>query len=210
MQSCCIGATGSLLLLTLLFLPGGAVAQQAFGELKLLKGKAVVLRGRLEIHVVDRIDLKDGDRVKTAAASRAHIRLFGQLREAEAIVTQSTTFSVNTLKPRRRKSPFHLLFGAIRSRVASRFRNLAFVRTATAAAGIKGTDFIVYVVRKKATEFIGVEGLIEAASLSRPEFSIRIGKRQWGEIVEGEKPKPPVRVPDDTWEAALREFAFPQ
>ncbi|MCZ6729253.1 MAG: hypothetical protein O7C61_06055, partial [SAR324 cluster bacterium] len=73
MRTFCIGVTSSLLLLTLLFLPGGVAAQQAFGELKLLKGEAVVLRGRLEIHVVDRIDLKDGDRVKTAAASRAHI-----------------------------------------------------------------------------------------------------------------------------------------
>jgi hypothetical protein len=45
--------------------------------------------------------------------------------------------------------------------------------------------------------------LIEAASRSRPEFSLRIGKRQWGEIVEGQKPNPPVRVPDEDWEAAV-------
>ena len=194
----------------LMLVLGAAAAHAHFGEMRMLKGQALVLRGGTEIRVTDRIELRHGDLVKTLAASKAHIRLISRPAGAEAIVTENTTFSVNELKLQPRKSPFRLAFGAIRSRVSRRFQAVAFLRTASAAAGIKGTDFIVYVKRKTATEFIGVEGLIEAASLSRPEFSIRIGRRQWGEIVEGEKPKPPVRVPDDDWEAALREFSFPQ
>lgn len=195
----------------MLLLSGAAQpARAAFGEMVMLRGKAVVLRGGLEIHVVDRIELEDGDRVRTGPASKAHVRLGGALKGAEAIVTAATTFNVSELKPKAKASPFQLLFGAIRARVQGYLGLAPYMQTPTATVGIKGTDFIVYVMRKQATEFIGVEGLIEAGSRSRPEFSLRIGHRQWGEIVEGEKPKAPVRVPDKVWDAALREFSFPQ
>jgi hypothetical protein len=81
--------------------------------------------------------------------------------------------------------------------------------TPVAVIGIKGTDFIVYVKRKEASEFIGVEGLIGAANARRPEYNIDIGKRQWGEIVEGQPPRPPIPVPDELWFPALEEFSFP-
>lgn len=197
---------GALLILSV----GAPSVRAQFGELTLLRGGAVVMRGALEIPVTEKLALLDGDRVKTLADSKAHIRLTSPPSGAEAIVTSLTSFAVHELTARRRQSPLQLLFGAIRSRVPPSFRSIAFMASASAVVGIKGTDFIVYVKRKEATEFIGVEGLIEAVSKSRPEFSLRIGKRQWGEIVEGEKPKPPVRVPDDDWEAALREFSFPQ
>lgn len=194
----------------LLLVSAARPAQAAFGQMVMLRGTAVVFRGGLEIHVNDRIDLEDGDRIRTAKASKAHIRLTDKLKGGEAIVTAETSFRVNELRQGRKASPFQLAFGAIRSRIASFFGKTAFMRTSTATIGVKGTDFIVYVKRKNASEFIGVEGLIEAASVTRPDYAIRIGKRQWGEIVEGQKPKPPVRVPDPTWEAALREFSFPQ
>ena len=86
---------------------------------------------------------------------------------------------------------------------------IASFSSPAAVIGIKGTDFIVYVKRKEASEFIGVDGLIEAASRSRPDYSLRIGKRQWGEIVEGQKPRPPIHVPDELWNPAMEEFRFP-
>ncbi len=61
----------------------------------------------------------------------------------------------------------------------------------------------------QAAEFIGIDGPIEARSRSLPEFRFRIGERQWGEVVEGERPRPPISVPDALWESALREFRFP-
>ena len=61
----------------------------------------------------------------------------------------------------------------------------------------------------QAAEFIGIDGPIEARSRSLPEFRFRIGERQWGEVVEGERPRPPISVPDALRESALREFRFP-
>ena len=144
----------------------------------MLKGEAVVIRGRAEIHVVDRIILEHGDRVETQGGSKVHIVPAGPLKGAEAIATARTRLVVSELKPRRARSPFRLLFGAIRSRLAAYAGKAPFLRTATATIGVKGTDFIVYVKRKNASEFIGVTGLIVATSVSRPEYSLRIGKRQ--------------------------------
>ena len=202
-------SSGAAVLLSLVLLWGAAAAQAAFGELRVLKGKAVVFRGRAEIHVVDRLTLEHGDRVETRKGGKVHIIPAGPLKGAEAIATSNTRLVVSDLRRRRKRSPFRLLFGAIRSRLRAYAGKAPFLRTATATIGVKGTDFIVYVKRKNASEFIGVTGLIEATSVSRPEYALRIGKRQWGEIVEGVKPKPPVRVPDDDWEQALREFSFP-
>ena len=197
------------LVCAVLLLAGAASARADFGELTVLKGKAIVERADEKIEVSGKIKLLDEDRIRTLAGSKAHVRLTGPPAGAEAIVTADTTFSVHELSRRQAVSPLRLLFGAIRSRVARSFRTVPFIGSPTAVVGIKGTDFIVYVKKQTATEFIGVDGLIEAESRSRPEYAIRIGRRQWGEIVEGEKPKPPVRVPDEVWEAALKEFSFP-
>lgn len=194
----------------LILIVGAGSAHAQFGKLTVIKGMALIERGERQIRVRRQFILLDGDRVKTLKRSKAHIRLYSVPNNAEAIMTENTSLAVHELKPKKPLSPLRLFFGAIRSRVARSFRTVSFINSPTATIGIKGTDFIVYVKRKQATEFIGVDGLIKAASRSRPEFSLLIGKRQWGEIVEGQKPKPPVRVPDDEWEAALREFSFPQ
>ena len=197
------------MLLLVLGAAWSATARAEFGEMIMLRGEAVVTRAGKAFSVRDRVTLEHGDRVRTGAGAKAHLRLAGELKGAEAIVTGDTRFTVSELRRARRAGPFQLLFGAIRTRI-SRYLGLApYLATRTAVVGIKGTDFIVYVKRKEATEFIGVDGLIQASSRSRPEFFIRIGRRQWGEIVEDEKPKPPIRVPDPLWDAALREFAFP-
>jgi hypothetical protein len=187
----------------------GNSAQAAIGELIVLKGEVSLIRGRIKARVLERFELEDGDRVVTARGAKALIRLRGELEGDEAIVTENTDFKVNELLPRRKVSPIQLVFGAIRSRIVKFGNPEPFMSTPAAIIGIKGTDFIAYVKRREATEFIGVEGLIEAASRSRPEFSIQIGKRQWGEIVEGERPRPPIPVPDELWFPALEEFRFP-
>ena len=198
-------ALTACLLASVLAIPAWA----AFGELIVLRGQATLIRGRITAIVTERFDLEDGDRVITAEDSKAHILLFGELAGSEAIVTENTDFNVSDLAVRRDRSPFELIAGAIRSRLLAFTGSLPFMQTPTAVTGVKGTDFIVFVRRANASEFIGIDGLIEAASRSRPEFAIRIGKRQWGEIVEGERPRPPIRVPDEIWEPAQIEFGFP-
>ena len=95
--------------------------------------------------------LKDGDRVRTGPGGKGHIRLAGALEGAEAIVAAATLFNVNELKRRRKASPLQLLFGAIRTRLIGFLGQRPIMATATATIGVKGTDFIVYVKRKKAT-----------------------------------------------------------
>ncbi|MBI3992274.1 MAG: FecR domain-containing protein [Candidatus Lambdaproteobacteria bacterium] len=190
-----------------LLLPHDALA--AVGELTVLKGQATVFRGTREITVRRRIVLEADDRVRTAPESKVHLRFHAPLQGSDAIATTETEFQVRELTRRGKTHPVRLVWGAIRSRLAAFPRRTAFMQTGTAVIGIKGTDFIVYVKRQNASEFIGVDGLIEAVSRSQPDYSIQIGTRQWGEIVEGEKPKPPIHVPDELWFPALQEFSFP-
>ena len=201
-----LGLLAGLLAPAMLF---PAEANGAVGEMIVLKGRATVIRGNRTIVVRRRLVLESGDRVRTGAGGKVQLRYFAPLRGSVFIATQNTVFVVREPRKRRRTYLLRLVWGAIRTRLADFSRRRPYMRTGTAVIGVKGTDFIVYVKRKNASEFIGVEGLIEATSRSRPEFSIRIGKRQWGEIVAGEKPKPPIRVPDALWFPALREFSFP-
>jgi hypothetical protein len=188
---------------------GAPEVRAAIGEVIVLKGEVNLVRGRIRARVQETFQLEDGDRVVTAEGAKALIRLSGEMQGTEAVVTEKTDFKVNELLGQRERSPIELLFGAIRSRVLKYSDPQPFMRTPAAVIGIKGTDFIVYVKRKEASEFIGVEGLIGASSASRPDYSIDIGKRQWGEIVEGEAPRPPIHVPDELWFPALEEFSFP-
>jgi len=201
-----VGALACMVVFGMLF---PAAAHGAVGEMTVLKGRATVVRGKSTIVVRRRLVLESGDRVSTGPRSKVQLRYFPPMQGSVFIATSNTVFVVREPRRRKRSTWLRLVWGAIRSRVTRFSRRRPYMRTGTAVIGVKGTDFIVYVKRKNASEFIGVDGLIEAVSRSRPEYSIRIGKRQWGESVKGEKPKPPIRVPDALWFTALREFSFP-
>jgi hypothetical protein len=186
-----------------------APAQAAIGELIVLKGEVNLVRGRTKARIVEKFELEDGDRVVTSKGAKALIRLTGDMQGTEAVVTESTDFQVNALKNARKASPIDLIFGAIRSRVLKYSDPKPFMGTPAAVIGIKGTDFITYVKRKNASEFIGVDGVVKCTSRTNADYTIDIGKRQWGEIVEGQKPNPPIYVPDELWNPAMVEFSFP-
>jgi len=188
-----------------------AVPAQAgtFGELVILQGKAVVTRGGKPFIVRDRAPVEDGDRVDTLADSKARIAIGAADSGLEAIMSARTSLVVNTLQQGAAlASPISLAFGALRTRVRT-WAGQPFVATRVATIGIKGTDFVTWVKRPQAAEFVGIEGLIECVSQTNKEHSLRIGQRQWGEIVENEQPKPPIRVPDAVWDAVQKEFSFP-
>ncbi len=174
-----LGALVCLLAPAMLF---PAEAHGAVGEMIVLKGRATVIRGRRTIVVRRRLVLESGDRVSTGAKGKVQLRYFAPLRGSVFIATRNTVFVVREPRRRRKTYLLRLVWGAIRSRLTAFSRRRPYMRTGTAVIGVKGTDFIVYVKRKNASEFIGVEGLIEAVSRSRPEFSLRIGKRQCGGI----------------------------
>jgi hypothetical protein len=182
------------------------------GQLTVLRGEARILRADRVIAVTQAALLEEGDRVQTLAGSRAYVRLRDAPPAAagmEAMLAEFTWVDIAALRAGPSAAPLSLALGALRARVRHWATPGPFVTSAAAAIGIKGTDFVVVVRKPEASEFIGVEGLIECVSRSRPEFSLRIGPRQWGEIVAGLKPNPPVPVPDALWAAVLRDFAFP-
>lgn len=196
-------------LAALLVLGSALAAHAAVGEMIVLKGKATVLRNSQAITVTERIELEHNDIIRTGDGAKVQVNWFGLPGKSNSIVTGNTVLRVRDIARVRKVSPVTLLWGAIRSRITAFFPTRPFIGTPTAVVGIKGTDFIVYVKREEATEFIGVAGLIEGQSTSNPDHAIRIGKRQWGEIVRGEKPKAPIRVPDDVWAEARNTFNFP-
>jgi len=188
---------------------GEGNAQAAIGQLRVLIGEASITRGQQVIRVRQAATLEDGDQVQTQADTRAHIKLNAALGGGEALVQELTIVKVNDLTGPEKQSPLVLAIGSLRTRINKWARPEPYVTSATAVIGIKGTDFITWVKKPNATEFIGVEGLIDCVSRSRPEYSIQIGRKRWGEIVEGQKPAPPIEVPDALWDSALRDYAFP-
>jgi hypothetical protein len=186
---------------------GSAIA--AVGQMRVLAGEASITRGQQVIRVRQAATLEDGDQVQTQADSRAYIKLNAAIGGGEALVQELTIIQVNDLTGVNKTSPLVLTIGSLRTRITRWLRPEPYVSSTTATIGIKGTDFITWVKRPNATEFIGVDGRIECVSRSRPEYSIQIGRKQWGEIVEGQKPAPPIEVPDALWESALRDYAFP-
>jgi len=189
-----------------------AVSAQAasFGELIVLRGTAVVTRGEKSVLVRDHAPVDEGDRVDALADSKAQILIGGKGSGMEALLAARTSIVVGRLQQGSGLgSPITLAFGVLRARVRA-WSGQPFVATRAATIGIKGTDFVTWVKRPQAAEFVGVEGLIECVSRSNKEYSIRIGKRQWGEIVENQKPKAPVPVPDDIWQQVQTEYAFPK
>lgn len=177
--------------------------------MRVLAGEASITRGQQVIRVRQAATLEDGDQVQTQADSRVYIKLNAAVGGGEALMQELTIVQVNDLTGAVKTSPLVLTIGSLRTRITKWLRPEPYVTSATATIGIKGTDFITWVKRPNATEFIGVDGRIECVSRSRPEYSIQIGRKQWGEIVEGQKPAPPIEVPDALWESALRDYAFP-
>jgi len=186
-----------------------AAQTDVLGALRVVEGTVTILRGEAAIPVTDRAQVREGDRLRTNGIGRVYVRLVDGATTVEAMVAPDTRVAVAALRDGRERSPFALLFGALRLRVRELLNTAPVLRTPSTVVGVKGTDFIAYVKRRKATEFIGIAGLIEAVSRSRPEYSLRIGQRQWGEVVANRKPAPPIRVPDNLWLRALADFAFP-
>lgn len=207
---CWIRALGVGLLGVAVWLAAALPAQAgAFGELVILQGRAVVTRGGKPFIVRDRAALEDGDRVDTLADSKARLVIGKADSGMEAVLSSRTSLVVNQVQQGAGfNAPVSLVFGALRARVRS-WSGQAFVATRAATIGIKGTDFVTWVKRPQASEFVGIEGLIECVSQTNEKYSIRIGQRQWGEIVDNEQPKAPIRVPDALWNAVQTEFSFP-
>ena len=192
------------------WLAAGVSLQAApFGELVVLQGRAVVTRGGKPFLVKERAPVEEGDRVDTLADSKAQLLIGTKESGAEAVLASRTSVVAGQLKPDPGlKSPLALNFGALRTRVRS-WSGQPFIATRAAVIGIKGTDFVTWVRRPEAAEFAGVEGLIECVSQTNKAHVLRIGPRQWGEIVENVAPKPPVPVPDALWNTIQKDFAFP-
>jgi hypothetical protein len=187
----------------------GSARAADFGELIVLQGRAVLTRGGSHFIVRDRAPVQAGDRVDTLADTKAQLVIGAKDQGIEAMLSSRTSITVHEVQQSAgAASPISLAFGALRARVRA-WSGQPFVATRAATIGIKGTDFVTWVKRPQAAEFVGVEGLIECVSQSNRSYSIRIGQRQWGEIVENEQPKPPIRVPDAVWNAVQKEFAFP-
>jgi hypothetical protein len=189
---------------------GGAAQAASFGEVVVLKGRVIVTRSGAPFFVPGRAAVEEGDRVDTLAGAKAQLVIGAKEGGMQAILAARTTVTVGALKAGSgAASPLSLVYGTLRARVRA-WSGPPFVATRAAVIGIKGTDFVTWVKRPKAAEFVGVEGLIECVSRSNASYSIRIGPRQWGEIVENEQPRAPVSVPDDVWEEVQRELSFPE
>jgi hypothetical protein len=230
-----LGAALGAVLMT--FGAASVAAQARFAELRVLAGQAEVQR-KSETFLLaqgQRMTLRHTDLIRTLAEGKVHLRLVQS--SAEAIITADTRIRAGDLtRDGRPRDLLTVLYGGLRLRVKRWLGKEHPVQAGVATIGIKGTDFVTLVKRKQGgeymsdengaggdgagtdesdalqsipvTEFIGIEGTIEAVNRRHPAYRLTIGHRQWGQMLPDEPPAPPIRVPDDVWITTLETFSF--
>ena len=111
------------------------------------------------------------------------------------------------------RSAFQLLQGRVRALVSEYYREGGSnyeIETATAVAGVRGTEFVVsFDPRASVTEVVGVEGRVEVHSiLDRAARGVYVTAGEATSVREGEFPTHPPRLGEDAFKQVLDGLDF--
>ncbi len=122
--------------------PGLQQAAALEGRVVYADGEVAVLRGARELAAEVGMPVSAGDSVRTGADGTAIVELAGQ---GELKLRENTTVALDSLGER---SSVSLSAGGLFARVVRRMTGRFLVRTQTAVAGVRGTEFFVAYGRK--------------------------------------------------------------
>lgn len=208
-----------MLLLLPLCLASPAVAQDGaeevgarFGDLRVLLGTAVVTREGKEILLRkgSTFPVVVGDTVQTLEESKVHIEMWAKLLGSEVVLSSNSRMQLHELRQGVQRSPYGLLFGALRARVQRFFGGQPLVGTPTAVIGVKGTDFVARTADDGRDQVLGIEGTVAFASREAPATVVLVTRRELATLIPGTPVQPPVRVSEEVFEQTLETFSFPR
>lgn len=195
-----------LILVVLLFCSQMAVAAE-YGIFLVVKGKVLIQSASgatTEAKLNSTINV--GETVITEADSRAKIVMSDQRNIINVAPSTKLKFEKYSNSKDDKNVKLKLIEGKVRSKVGEKYDNRSSkfeIRTATAVAGVRGTDFITsYDSATKTTEVITFRGEVSFTSLVGADSEVPagdpviVGKGEKSQAKEGVKASEPAKVPE--------------
>lgn len=187
-----------------------------YGTFILVKGKVLVQDINSNL-VPAKVDTKVsiGETIITDAESRAKLVLFENRNVINILPNTKLKIIKISNKDKDKNVNLNLIEGRVRANVGDKFDNKSSkfeIRTPTAVAGVRGTQFIAsYKPETKSTEIITIHGAVIVKSFINSNMDekdlpeVVVGKREKSEVKEGDKPTDPVKVPKKEFDAIEKE-----
>ena len=202
-----------LLLLAFSFATPAARAQEV-GTVASVQGKAEIGHGGSWTAAAIGAPVHLGDELRTQ--NPGGLRVVFQddsvlnLSESSHVVVDEQVFNPNEGKAR---SLFHLLAGKVNALVSEYYHQPGTeyeVKTATAVAGVRGTDFIIeYDPAADVTQVVGISGTVEVHSvLDLLHNGVLVTSYERTSIARGELPTPPQRATEKLFRQYLEGVDF--
>ena len=195
---------------------GGLAAAQAqeVGTVAALEGSAQIGRGGTFAPAAVGTAVHQGDELRTGRPGRLRVvfqddSVLTVTDDSRVVVTQEV---VNP-EAGKAKSVMELLQGKVSALVSEYYHRPGSsyeIKTATAVAGVRGTEFVMrYNPREDLTEVVGLSGEVQVYSLSNLTGpGTLITANQITEIVRGKRPTVPRRAPDVYFRQAIEGLDF--
>ena len=203
--------------LLLAFLVSLATATAAYaveiGTVASLRGSAEIGRNGAWSEASAGSPLQQGDRIRTGNPGRVRIVFQDDslltLNDDTEIVLDESVFAPEGES----RSLTSLLRGAVNAVVSEYYENPGSeysIRTATATAGVRGTEFIMsYFPERELAEVIGISGQVEVRStLADIEDSVYVTASEVSQVGAGKAPTPSQPLSEPLLEERLERFDF--
>lgn len=202
------------LLAVMLLVASQAVRAQEVGTIAALEGSGKVGRGTVWMSATPGTAIHLGDELRTERVGR--IRVVFQddtvltVSDDSRVVIDEQVFDPNRGKAR---SVLSLLQGKVSALVSEYYHQSGAVyqvRTATAVAGVRGTEFVVtYDPRDDRTEVAGLSGTVEVlSSFDRKGRGVFLTAQEVTTVGRGQFPSPPQRLSDTRFRRYIEDMDF--
>jgi hypothetical protein len=193
---------------------GRAAAAQEVGTIAALEGTAKIRRGTARIDAATGTPIHRGDEVETGRPGRVRIVFQDDsvltISDASRVVIDEQVFRSEAGTAR---SLFGLVQGKVSALVSEYYQRpgAAYeIRSATAVAGVRGTEFVMtYDPRGDVTEVAGLHGSVEVWSpFDRARRGVFVSAREVTSVTRGRFPTVPRRVSDTLFRQYLEGIEF--
>ena len=204
---------GTLLVVMLLVLSRAAAAQEV-GTIAALDGSGKIGRGDLWITATAGAAIQRGDELRTGQPGRMRIVFQDDtvltVSDDSRVVVDEQVFNPNRGQTR---SVLGLLQGKVSALVSEYYHRSGAVyevRTATAVAGVRGTEFVVtYDPRDDRTEVAGLSGTVQVFSaFDRTGRGVFVTAQEVTTVARGRFPTAPQRLSDSLFRQYIEGMDF--
>jgi FecR protein len=204
----------ALLLILVLGVVGRAAGAQEVGTIAALEGSGKIGRGNLWITATPGAAIQLGDELRTEPGGRMRVVFQDDtvltISDDSRVVVNEQVFDPNRGKAR---SVLGLLQGKVSALVSEYYQRSGAVyqiKTATAVAGVRGTEFVViYDPREDRTEVAGLSGTVEVMSaFDRTGRGVFITAQEVTSVWRGQFPSPPQHLSDSLFRGYIKDMDF--